>query len=394
MRRAMVAAIMVGFAATKASAVDVPTWQVGDWWEAKRGSNIRFGTTTPVNLAFNLATTETYRLTVVEIADLKTTGGQPVKVYRRTRSSGSVSGKGSFTSGSLTINFRWKPGSATSGEDWTAVSDLAISHERFLLAGELQTQLLFFWVNLATVTIDSATDAIPPREAADFPIATVGEQWQTPFRQHSYGRLKVKWNPLFAGWGGAAPPDMDQPYDTSSPATLSYRYTGLEPRGDFPKTYHIEVLPVGSLWYEPTIKEYVESSLGTGNLGGSMGLENMTTIITSHSLAADAAIQNLTFTPAKPYRAKPVTLSGTTNPGTTVTATILGEGPSVRRRADSSGRFSLSLVAPNHDDNSPSNDDGGSFGVEVVALGVGRKVVTLQLSLPPTAARRGWSLYR
>jgi hypothetical protein len=69
-------------------------------------------------------------------------------------------------------------------------------------------------------------------------------------------------------------------------------------------------------------------------------------------------------------------------------------GTTARARSNSSGQFDLQLRAPNRDDNSPSNDDAGSFGLEVVAQGVGRKVITLRLGLPPAATRRSWASYR
>jgi len=394
LRRTVLAGLFC-LAAAGAPAADVPTWQAGDWWNVKQSFTIRFGTTTPVNLALNMSTTDTFRLTVADIADRTTTGGQPVRVYRRTRSNSSVTGRGSFTSGVLTITFRWKSGTKTTGEDWSAVSDLSTVRDQFrLTSGTLEALVLIFWLPLATITIESTTDANPPHEVADFPLTTIGEQWQAVFWQRSYGRIRVVWNPLFGGWGGSAPPDIDQSFDTSVPMIAIYRYTGREARGGFPQTYHIEQPPAGSLWYEPTIKEFVESAQSTGNLGGDIGFENMTRLITGRSLATDPNIQNLTFAPTPAYRGRRVTLSGTTTAGTTVTATILGEGASDRTRADSLGRFDLSLVCPNHDDNSPSNDDVGSFGVEVVAQGVGRKVVTLRLDLPPTSTRRGWQSYR
>lgn len=388
-----IAGILFWLMAGSATAVDVPTWKVGDWWDANRSFDFAFNATTSTAFACTLSTTETYRLTVTDIADRATTSGGTVQVYRRVRSNGVVTGPGKITSGGLTINFRWKNGSKTSGEDWVAVSDLSRVHEHFRLDGMLQTVILIFYRDLATVTLDVTTDYSPPQEVADFPIETVGEQWVPAGRQHVYGRLQVTWLPCPI-WPGGQPPPIDRAIDTTFPLAHTYRFVGREARRQFPQTYHLLNLTSGSLWYESAIKEFVETSAPSLDLGNGNQMQNVNTVITGCQVAADPVLQNLTFAPTKPKRGQSVTLTGITTANTTVTAEILGEKPPVRTRSNSSGQFSLSLQSPNRDDNSPATDDAGSFGVVVAAQGVGRKVVTLQLARPTTRTRRGWELYR
>ena len=397
--RKTVLALIMALAPTAAtaaapSAVDVPTWQVGDRWLVKQSFNLGFSTTTPIALSFSLPTTETYRLIVSDLADRATTSSGVVRVYRRMRSSGLLSGSGQFSSGSLTINFRWRePVSVTTGQDWISESDLSRVHEFSRLNGTLEARLGPVWLDLATVTLDLTVDSKPPREEADFPIATVGERWLMPVRQRAYGRFQVAWNPSFP-WPGGRPSNLSQSFDTTTPIMFTYRYTGREARGGHPQTYHIQAYPGASLWYEPSIKEYAEVSGDSLDFGRSSRLQNLKTVITSSTVAADPPIMGLQFAPSRPTQGQQVLVMGSATPNASVSAIVIGDRFGSSGLVPSTGFFMLMLRAPRRNDNSPSTDDGGSFGVEVTVQGMGRKVVTLQLYLPPASARRGWQLYR
>jgi len=388
----------MALAATKAAAaatpVDVPTWQVGDRWLVKQSFNLGFSTTTPVALSFSLPTTETYRLLVTDLADRATTSSGTIRVYRRVRASGLVSGSGQFSSGSLTINFRWRePQSNTSGQDWISEGDLSRVHEFSRLSGTLEARVGPVWLDFATVTLDLTMDSSPPREEADFPISTVGESWRMPVRQRVYGRFQVAWSPAFA-WPGARPANFNQSFDASTPITFRYSYTGREARGAYPQTYHIRAFPGASLWYEPGIKEYAEVSGNSLDFGRGSRLQNLKTVITSSTLAADPQILGLQFSPSRPSQGQQVWLLGSTTPTAQINAIVLGERFGSRGQASSGGSIFLLMRAPRRSDYSPSTDDGGSLGVEVTVQGVGRKVVTLQLASPPSSAQRVWQLYR
>lgn len=390
--RAVTVAGIVCFVVAKAPAVDVPTWQVGDWWDVSRTFGLDVSTTISVDVEANLATEETYRLTVVEIADRQTTGGGVVRVYRRTRSDGGLTGGAEVTISGIPLDVRWRHGTS-SGEEWVAVDDLSRIHEQFSLNADLQADVILAWVDIATVALDVTLDTTPKLEMADFPIETVGEQWATVINQHVHGRLLITWDSGFP-WPSGAPEDIDLPFDVSGPVAFAFRYAGREPRGGFAETYHIEPFPWNGLWYEPSIKEFAEMAMGTLELGTDLRLDGLSSWVTSAGLAPDPMLEVLGFTPERPARGGWVGLSGSTLDITTVTATILGEGLSGQTVAFPTGRFELRLQCPDHDDLTPSTDDAGSFGIEVVAEGIGRKVATVQLDLTSTRTDRRWNLYR
>lgn len=396
-RCAGVLALLVGGLAVAAGqGADVPTWQVGDWWDAERSFNLDFRTSEPLELVVSLTIKENYRLTVAEIADHTTTGAGVTRAYRRTRSEGQLSGSGTATIAgiSLPLNLRWNDG-VTSGEDWTAVGDLSNLQERFELTGMLQAQILFLWLEVAGVSMDLTFDFRPPRELADFPIRTVGEEWSTTFTQSIRGHIQVQWNENFPLWPGGSPPDdLDEQIDVEVSQGVTFRYEGREARGGFPATYHIDAGPAMSLWYEPSMEEFVELALGDLDFGGGSGLTGFVVKILDSNLLPDPNLQILDIVPQPVTRGQSVQLVGSTDPATTVTATMLGQGSSDQVVTDGSGQFELWLLAPDHDDFTPANDDAGSFGVEVMAERVGRRVVTVQLALPPTRARSSWLLYR
>jgi len=390
----VVGALLFGAAVRPAQSVDVPTWQVGDWWDMTRTFEIEFNTTDPIEMAVNLATTENYRLTVAAVEDLATTDAGTVRVYRRTRSGGTVSGQGTVILGGLPLDLRWKQGATSSGDDWTAVADLSEVHDHFVLEGSLETRVIF-WQEIAAITLEASIDFSPPRESPDFPLATVGEQWRTTVTQHLYGRIRVRWNPDFPLWSQGTPPDdIDKPFDISHLTGFSFTYAGEESHGSYAETHRIEGLSGIELWYAPAIKEFAEKRLPEIDLGGGNRLSNVSISVTNSGLSAEPDLHILAFDPPRPFRGGWVEVLGSTSPNTTVRAIIPGEGSGAEGRADPSGRFALWLHCPDHDDHTPSTDDEGSFGVEVSAEGIGRKVATIQLEIGTTRARRTWELYR
>lgn len=392
---AAVLALSVGVPAVAPGAEDVPTWQVGDWWDVVRTFDLDVTTTDPFEMAVTLATQEAYRLTVVEISDRATTAmAGPLRAYRRARSGGTVSGTGTVNIGGIPLELRWKPGATSEGEDWVAVGDLAQLGESFSLNASLQAHVLA-WLDLADVTLQADIEMSPRLEMLDFPLQTAGEQWQTTVSQHVVGRIRVAWNPSFPLWpGGQVPDDLDKTFDRQVTTGFVYRYVGREPRGSFAETLHVEVEPKGDLWYEPTIKEFAEKALGDLDFGAGYRLANVALRVIDWQVAADPPIEITGFVPERPRWGEWVELVGTTTPDSPVAATILENCSTASTVADTSGRFHLSLLCPDHDDHTPASDDAGSFGVEIEVQGVGRKVATIQLDPPLTGCRASWRLYR
>jgi len=392
-RFALAFALLAGVLTAEAPAVDVPTWSVNDAWSMERTFDVDAAVS--ASLTIRVSSSETSRLSVVEIGDRTTTQAGTVRVYRRVRSNGALTGSGTATIEGVPLRLRWKPGSTTAGEEWLAVGDLAMVHDELRVHAEIQAQVLILWLTIATVDLDWATDSGPPRETYDFPLTTVGEQWRTSVTEQVYGRVQVAFNhALAAQLGITLPDDIDLPFEYRRPRIDFSRYTGTEPRGSYPATHHIVAPTSVSIWYEPSIKDAAASMLPELELTSGTKISNLSARITSATLAPEANVAVTGFTPPRPSHGSAPQLTGTTAPGTTVTATIVGEGIEAQGRADDEGRFEIQLTAPDHDDQSPASDDAGSFGVEMLAQGVGRKVATLQVERSLATIRGRWSLYR
>lgn len=393
-RTATVLACCLALAATASAEVDIPTWQVGDWWDVERAFTVTFNATSGTTvIAVSLNTTETYRLTVTDIADRQTTDGI-VRAYRRERSNGTIDGQGTVSLGDLSFDLRWNPNtSTTSGTEWLAVGDLSRVGDAYTLNADLQAFVLIFWVKVATVELDANFDFSPTFEIHDFPLGTNGETWATTVTQQAAGHLRVQWEdtPL---WGGSPPDDIDQPFYESSDINTVFSYEGREARGGFADTYRIDSQPAGSYWYEASIKDFVEMRPTDLDFGEFGGLTNLVVQVVDSDLGADAGFLIDRFQPERPYYSDRVELTGGAPEGTTITATILSEGTSTQTLAGAGDRYSLWLDAPGQDDNTPANDDIGSYGVEVMAEGIGRRLVTLRLFAPPSSSRPSWQYYR
>jgi hypothetical protein len=384
---------LVLLAATTAPAADVPTWQVGDWWDVAQTFNLDFGTSDALDLAINMAIEQAYRLTVDEIADRTTSAAGTVRIYRRTRTSGTVTGTGQAMLGEIPIDVRWQPGGTSIGEEWIAVGDLANVREHFELSGTLEARVIF-WLEAASVSVSLTFDLGPPLERPDFPVLLPDEQWQTTVTQRISGFIRVAWDPDFPLWPDGTPPeDLDFPIDMTGSNGVTYRFAGREPRGDFPDTWRIDMEPVGSFWYAPEAKDFIETA-PEDLLGDNEYFGNFQTVVTAYNVASDVLLDVVEFIPENPERGSWVQLLGETEPNTPVEATLLANGSTASTVSDATGAFALDLQCPGGDDNTPATDDAGSFGIEMVADGVGRKVVTVQLGWPPTRAHRTWELYR
>jgi hypothetical protein len=378
-----------------ARAVDIPTWQVNDWWDLTRTFDVTL--VASQSLSMSMVTTETARLTVTDIGDRTTTEAGIVRAYRRLRTNGAISGRGTVTASGVPINVRWKPGGSTSaGEDWVAVGDLGSVREHFTMNAVLQAQVIIVWLTLATITLDMTTDSGPGSEALDFPIQTVGEQWRSSATQHLYGRATIAFNASFPLWPGGVPPDdIDMPFDQTVRTASVRHFAGIESHGGIATTYRVEALTSATLWYAPNLEEIAEAALDDIEFTTGSHLRNVKSLITAASLAPDPTTFSARIAwPARVEWGDRFQVLGTTVKGTTVSATIVDEAASAQTVSSArDGRFELWLTAPAHNDHSPASDDQGSFGIEFAIQNVGRKVMTLQVYRPASRAGR-WPLYR
>lgn len=414
---------------------DVPTWQVGDYWDFVRTLRVDLDSDSLFAAAgFPLTGTDAYldivdthRLQVTAIQDENTTESgsvTPQRMYVRQRVSGSLTAVGmldlgtSVTAGPFPLELTGTI--LNEGETWNRVSDLADTHERFRFTGTVTAHgddvLAPFSATTDLLALDLVVniDYDPPQEWGDFPIAPSLEQWVTQPTVRVHGSVVVDFPTigsgaagmldLFSGFGGSsfpAPADLTVGFDASQSIYEILKYSGDAMRQGYSSSQLFN--PMGAeVWYAPNAKEFVEKRLGdlvlvdtSGGPPVSIGtLEGIFTRINgAASVAADPLIGNLAFNPVRGVPGGTVTLTGLTSPSQGVTATVMATGASASTTANGSGVFSLVLPVPTFDDHSPATADGGSFGV-LIETGIGDKVATLQVQgAGLTPATPGWEEY-
>ena len=197
---------------------------------------------------------------------------------------------------------------------------------------------------------------------------------------------------VFSEFSSDPPEDVDQTINSIAQLKADARYLGREPRQGYSSTYALELGDLFDVWYEPSIKENAEIRLGLLEQTGDYGISDYVRRVTGQSLAADPNIAMIGLTPARPYYGEPFLLAGHTAASTAVTAEVVANGSKAEGTSDSSGNFTLPLLAPGGNDNSPSSDDDGSFGIKVQAGALGYKIFTVEL-IRPNAADPVWVLY-
>jgi len=381
--RALLVFTLCAAAAGAIAGPDVPTWQLGDSWDVQNTYRMIFSDPGS-GMAVDLPTLETFVLSVTGIGEMDTGLAGVNKVYDRTRAGGTVS---SPSNGTVMIStygpfdIRWQSGTGTvKGESWNCVSDWASARETFATTGSLEVKPLFSFVTVAELAYQVTIESYPTEELADFPLDAVGETWWNDSIVRAYGYASIKFDPSFPWFlVGGQPADVNESFDQVLRSARTLQYVGDEAKG-----VHISA-DGDELWYKASRKEFQEMQLNSYTLGDLGGLTSFTRTVTGQTLADPPTYpSNLAFNPAKPVQGTTATLTGKAGAGAPVSATILYTGESASTTANGSGDFSLSLFAPRHDDfSSPSSGDAGSFGVEVVASGSSRKVVTLPLAAAP-----------
>jgi len=203
--------------------------------------------------------------------------------------------------------------------------------------------------------------------------------------------LDVSWADGVA-WGGETPDDLHQQLGNIVDHWLDFVFAGRVAQGSYAQTCELDADPLVTAYFEPSIKEYARYETSLFDFGDFGGLRNFNRRVTGYHLNRDAAMESLAFTPLRPRRGDVVSLGGATAASTLVSARI-GNRSLGSVVSDAQGAFALTFTAPWNDDDSPASEDGGSFGVEVEASGVGRSVLTLQLDRARNAANPLWVLY-
>ena len=381
------------------AAQDVPTWQIGDSWNVEKSFTL-VSKRSDIRLSFRM--TEIYTLTLTEIFDRPTPGGGTERIYRRTRSNGHVVGSGTAQTSFGNFTVRWSPdGTADTGQMWRQVSDLSVCLLETHVSGDIEAGadwLGGLYLKAAAIQMDTIATNDPPSEESDFPLGPVGETWTSHMFIHSTGTVRLTWNPDFPWFlVGGKPQDISVPLNLDEDLVADYTYAGPNPIPEAPDALRFQSAAETG-WYSPAGEEVVRMEVsGIETPEGGVGFQDEVRLITGWRLSPDPYVRSLSFEPPRPNQGDWFRFSGKTLANKAVTVTILGAGGGASSSqastvSRSNGWFSVYLTAPAHDDTTPSSADNGSFGVEVLVDGVGRKVVTLQLDRR-NAAKPHWQRY-
>ncbi|MCX7013493.1 MAG: hypothetical protein NTW86_13220 [Candidatus Sumerlaeota bacterium] len=395
----IVFAAVAAAGASLGAAVDVPTWQIGDAWDVEKSYTL-VSKRSDIRLTFRM--TEIYTLTLTEISDRPTTNGGIERIYRRTRSNGYVVGSGTAQTAFGNFNIRWAPkGTADSGAMWRQVSDLALCLIDARVSGDIEAGVEWLgdlYVKIASIDMNMVAVSDPPGEEEDFPLDPAGETWTSRSVVYNTGVVQLTWNPDFPWFlVGGKPPDISLPLTLEQEFVGDFAYVGPDPLPGAPDAVRFQSAAETG-WYSPAAEEVVRMEIPGGDAPeGGVGFQDELRLITGWRFNPDPYVREISFSPPRPYQGDWVRLNGKTSPNKAVTVTLLGQGgggsgSQASTVSGANGRFLVYLIAPNHDDLTPASADKGSFGVEILVDGLGRKVVTLQVDRR-NAAKPYWQWY-
>ena len=339
------------------SEMDVPTWSIGDWWEY----NITFNNTWPDTGEF-LYLNGTIRYTVTGVERFPAADGNNYLAYNASIS-GESRGNAHYGENDLIINGdRFSKDSLTPG-DMTGyrvfrVSDLAILKERSFMEGFVHLDGVGLKFNLTESMFDlSIVDVF------DLPL-TPGEQFNFSTREsRSFSLYLSEAGYYLKQYSEIFPFAYEMTTSASSQVTTSagdfdaYRFSGTSMAPDDPSTMNHS--------YSPVVKSYVLQDLYRIT---STDDENHSLLYTTMELL-DYDVQDIGNTinieNDIALNGIPVKVSGSFSgyPHEDVVITFPYTGVEVETATDAVGGYFGQIVTPLTDDNSPSDQDAGSFGV-------------------------------
>ena len=339
------------------SETDVPTWVVGDWWEY----HMTFNNTWPETGEY-LFLNGTVKYTVMRIETFVAADGNSYLAYNVSLS-GESRGNAHYGGNDLIVNGdRFSKDSLTPGEMTGfrvfRVSDLAILKERTYLEGFVHLDGLGLKFNLTESVFDlSMVDVF------DLPLI--------PGEHFNFSTQESRSFSLYLSEAGYYLKQFSEIFPfacemTTSPRTLvatpagsfyAYTFSGVSMIPDDPSTMNHS--------YSPEVKSYVLQDLyritatddeNHSVLDTTMDLldYNVQDIDNTIDTESDIALHGI-----------PIKVSGSF-PGhenEDVVVTFPYIGTKVETITLSSGEYSAQITAPSNDDDTPSDQDVGSFGV-------------------------------
>ncbi len=345
---------------------EVPTWQIGDWWDYELGGGVSaMGTT--------MSATGNIRFDVTDIMT-QNIMGTFYHLYN-------VSVSGSFTgSGSGTVQgvpFTATVTSATLGGFWWIErGDLAVivDNETIVASGDVTTFMGTFPLIL---NAEVQNNYAPSREDFDFPME-VGDRWDLSVNMMTTGYVYY-----FVDIPGFP---IEDTVPLTNPGTLagtSYcNQTSMinVPAGTF-DSYEASMGATDERWYSETVGYMVkwESHGGFGMFG------DVWVNLTSYDRVAPTMAVDEYLIPDIVNPGGNVTVNGTGAPLSNVNVRMPATGDIWVTLTNSVGEYSINITAPVIPDNTPTPTDFASHGVIVEVddgFTTGYSVRTLTLIIP------------
>ena len=336
---------------------DVPTWALGDWWEY----NMTFNNTWPDTGEF-LYLAGTVKYTVTGIERFPAADGNDYLAYNVSLLGG-ARGNAHYNGNDLLVNGdRFLEDSLTSGEMTGyrvfRVSDLAILKERSFMEGFVHLDGVGLKFNLTETMFDlSIVDVF------DLPL--------TPGEQFNFSTQENRSFSLYLSEAGYFLKQHSEIFPFSYEMTTAAKSQVTTPAGDF-DVYELSGISLVqddpstmNHSYSPEVKSYVMQDLYRITATND---DNHSVLDTTMELL-DYNIQNIENTIDTEsdiaLNGIPVKVNGSF-PGHNnedVVVTFPYTGVEVETTTSGTGEYSAKIVSPPGDDDSPSDQDVGSFGV-------------------------------
>jgi subtilase family serine protease len=348
---------------------EVPTWEIGDWWEYELGGGVDA-------MGMVVSATGTIRFDVTELMT-QNVGGTDYLLYNLTIS-GSFTGSGSGNVQGVDVDVTITSGTL-GGFWWVERGDLAVvvDNETVAATGGVDTPL----GGPFPFTLDAmiGNTYSPSREDFDFPME-VGDQWDLSTLMTTTGYLYYFVDiPFF-------PIEDTVPLDATSPligtSVCSQQTPIAVPAGTF-DSFDASVGVTDERWYSESVGYMVkwESHGGFGMFG------DIWVNLTSFNRAIPIMSLDEYLVPVKVNPGGNVTVNGNSSAPqfSTVNIKIPATGDLWTGLTDGTGSYSVNITAPSVNDNTPTLTDVGSHGVLVEIIGggnTGYAVRTLTLVVP------------
>jgi subtilase family serine protease len=344
---------------------EVPTWQVGDWWDYELGGAVDM-------MGMTATATGTIRFDVTETLT-HVIGPKTYQLYNLSIS-GSFTGSGSGVVQGVDVDVDVT--SATlGGYWWVERGDLAVvlDNETVTATG---TATAFSLTVPMTLNAEITNTYSPSREDYDFPME-VGDQWDLDTFMVTAGYVYYFIDvPLFPIEDTI---DLGNVNNLVGTSFCNFRSLISVPAGTF-DSFDASLGATDERWYSETVGYMVKWE----NHGGFGLFGDIWVNLTAYNRVTQVMTVDEFLVPDRVNPGGNVTVEGnsTAPPTSGVRVEILATGATWTGFTDSTGSYSVNITAPLINDNTPTLTDVGSHGilVEIVdggLIGIATRTLTL-----------------